>query len=121
FATLLTALPGALAAGRVPWTTSRVVGSPNTPSPYQTEPVFPSLRFKNPVDATLIPGTDQMLVLEQGGKLYSFKTAPNPGKVAVVFDFKAQHQPFLESYAIAFHPRFKENGYIFVCYVEPAG
>jgi putative heme-binding domain-containing protein len=120
-AALLSTPSDAQAAGRIPWTTSRVVGSPNTPSPFQTEPAFPNLKFKNPVDATLIPGTDQMLVLEQGGKLYSFKAAPDAGKADVAFDFKAQHQPFLESYSIAFHPRFKENGYIFVCSVEPTG
>src|SRR5258708_1564345 len=30
---------------RMPWTTSRVTGSPEPPSPYRTERIFPKLKF----------------------------------------------------------------------------
>ncbi|HKB40745.1 MAG TPA: hypothetical protein VKD72_30245, partial [Gemmataceae bacterium] len=35
---------------RVPWTTSRVKGSPEPPAPYRTEVVFPKLKFFEPLD-----------------------------------------------------------------------
>src|SRR5713226_1133125 len=59
-------------APRVPWTTSRVVGSPNPPAPLRVEKMFPKLKFDAPVDAGAMPGSDLIFVLEQKGKLYSF-------------------------------------------------
>src|ERR1043166_1637838 len=38
------------AAKRVPWTTSKVFGSPEPPSPYKTEYAFPKLKFDEPLD-----------------------------------------------------------------------
>src|SRR5438093_210081 len=36
---------------RVPWTTSKVIGSPEPPPPYTTEPAFPALpKFEEPLD-----------------------------------------------------------------------
>ena len=38
---------------RVPWTTSKVVGSPEPPPPYRTELAFPKLpKFEEPLDLT---------------------------------------------------------------------
>src|SRR5947209_8252187 len=34
---------------RVPWTTSRVSGSPEPPHPFKIERAFPKLQFKNPL------------------------------------------------------------------------
>src|SRR5688500_7519164 len=57
-----------LAAPRAPWTSNRVIGSPNPPAPYRLERIFPSLVFTNPVDVAPLPGSARLLVLEQGGK-----------------------------------------------------
>src|SRR5262245_59166777 len=57
---------------RVPWTSSRVVGSPDPPSPYRLERVFPKLKFKSPVCLVQEPGTNRMLVGENDGKIYTF-------------------------------------------------
>src|SRR4051794_23175216 len=58
--------------GRVPWTTSRVVGSPDPPSPYRLKRVFPRLKFKSPVCIAQEPGTERLLVAERDGKIFSF-------------------------------------------------
>jgi len=34
---------------RVPWTTSKVRGSPDPPTPYRTEIAFPKLKFDEPL------------------------------------------------------------------------
>ncbi len=112
---------GASAAGRTPWTSNRVVGSPNPPAPYTVERLFPKLHFNNPVDLALLPGSDRLLVLEQGGKLFSFPVRAEVEQVDPVFDFRSHHQPFDSAYTFAFHPRFAENRFVFVCYVEPGG
>ncbi len=68
-----------------------------------------------------MPGSDRIFVLEQAGKLYSFAAKSDVASAELVFDFRALHQPFDSSYSFAFHPRFEENHFIFVCYVEPGG
>ncbi len=110
-----------VAASRVPWTTSHVIGSPNPPAPYTAERRFPALSFQHPVDLALMPGSGRFFLLEQGGKLLSFLAQTNSQSADLVFDFSKHHQPFDSSYAIAFHPRFAENHFLFVCYVEPGG
>ena len=47
---------------RVPWTTSRVVGSPEPPSPYMAALAFPHLKFDVPTVITRAPGTDRLFV-----------------------------------------------------------
>ena len=106
----------ATAAPRPPWTVNRVVGSPNPPAPFTVQRLFPKLAFNHPVDLALLPGAERWFLLEQGGKLYSFPNRPDADHADLVFDFSKDHQPFDSSYAMAFHPRFAENGFIFICY-----
>src|SRR4051812_37072347 len=40
---------------RVPWTTSRLVGSPEPPPPYRVARAYPKINFKALVDADFIP------------------------------------------------------------------
>ena len=49
--------PALLAAGRVPWNSNRLVGSPNPLAPYAVERRFSKLTFSNPVDVGVLPGT----------------------------------------------------------------
>lgn len=103
-------------ASRVPWTTSRITGSPNPPSPYRTERVFPKLQFVNPVVLTNAPGTDRLFVLELQGKIYSFlgnAAAENPD---LLFDLKQSVPATDHVYGLTFHPRFQDNRYCYICY-----
>ena len=47
---------------RTPWTTSRVVGTPDPPPPYTVQRAYPQLTFKNPVFIAQEPGTDRIFV-----------------------------------------------------------
>jgi putative heme-binding domain-containing protein len=85
------------------------------------ERLFPKVTFDRPVDIAVLPGSDRLLVLEQSGKLLSFPNRPDADRTDLVFDFRKHHQPFDSAYAIAFHPKFAENHFVFVCYVEPGG
>jgi len=40
---------------RTPWTTSRIVGSPDPASRYRVEKVFPNLKFEQPTVLTAAP------------------------------------------------------------------
>src|SRR6478735_3162455 len=63
--------PSALAV-RTPWTTSRVIGSPDPPPPFKVVRAFPNLKFDRPLLLARCPGSDRLFVGEQAGVLYSF-------------------------------------------------
>ena len=60
---------------RIPWTTSRVIGSPEPPLPYRVRRVFPKLQVKNPIAVAHEPGTEQLLLVHQIG------TSGGPGRI----------------------------------------
>ena len=64
---------------RIPWTTSRVVGTPEPPPPYTVSRAFPNLTFENPVCIVQEPGTDRFMVAKNSGRIYAFtKDSLNP-------------------------------------------
>ncbi|HLJ93421.1 MAG TPA: PQQ-dependent sugar dehydrogenase [Gemmataceae bacterium] len=110
---------------RVPWTTSRITGSPEPPHPYRAERVFPKLGFKNPLLITNAPGTDRLFVGEHAGKLCSFPNDPTRDKADLFLDLTKELQSWDRTkvkdvdavYGLAFHPKFAQNRYCYVCYV----
>ena len=76
---------------RVPWTTSKVIGSPEPPPPYRTEPAFPKLpKFDEPLDLTYAPGTTRLFVAERYGKIFSFVNKKDADKA----DLMATSTPY---------------------------
>ncbi len=125
---LLLGLPGGAGADspevgmaqRAPWTTSRITGSPEPPLPYVTERVFPSLKFKQCLDLTAAPGSDRLFVVEQSGKIFSFPNRPDVQAADLVIDLAKAIAGVEQVYALAFHPRFEQNRYCYVCYIRAA-
>jgi uncharacterized repeat protein (TIGR03806 family) len=96
-------------AKREPWTTSRVIGTPEPPPPYTVQRIYPQLTFKNPVFVAQEPGTERMLVAELEGKIIAFpKHDPTPEATQVFLEIERQ------IYAFAFHPEYETNGLIVV-------
>jgi putative heme-binding domain-containing protein len=110
-------------AKRQPWVGSRIVGSPEPPRPYVTERIFPSLVFNQPVELTAIPGTNRLLALEVGGKIYSFENRPQADAVSrdLFGDIKERDPSFTRLFGCAFHPRFAENHECYISYVLKNG
>src|SRR5262245_31475060 len=113
-------------AERVPWTTSRVRGSPEPPRPYRTENAFPRLKFKNPTVIANAPGTDRLFVAEQAAKLYSFSNDPNCDHAEMFLDIPKETRTIDaagpaktvgDCYGLTFHPEFEKNRYCYVCYI----
>jgi putative heme-binding domain-containing protein len=111
--------------GRVPWMTGRVSGSPEAPPAFELKRVYPKLRFTEPVDMEFVADGDRVVVLEQKGKIFSFprgtpdlEAAELMVDVSKGIDFKAIPgcRGFDGLYGIAFHPRFAENRFVYVCY-----
>jgi putative heme-binding domain-containing protein len=111
-------------AKRVAWTTSRLTGTPGPPPPFQSRRVFPKLSFKNPLLITAADWTKRLFVAEHGGKIYSFPPDPGCARADVFLDptreLAALKEPkvagFDTVYGLAFHPRFKDNRYCYLCY-----
>jgi hypothetical protein len=103
---------------RVPWTTSKVIGSPEPPPPYKTEPAFPKLpKFDEPLDMTYAPGTDRLFVAERMGKIFSFVNKKDADKTDLALELKDKDGKKQTIYAFTFHPKFKENGFLYVTWI----
>jgi uncharacterized repeat protein (TIGR03806 family) len=96
---------------RVPWTTSRVKGSPEPPDPYRTEVAFPKLKFFEPLDLASVPAGNRLFIAERTGKIFSFVDERQTDKADLVLDLKKT------VYGIALHPQFQKNGYVYVTYI----
>lgn len=103
---------------RVPWTTSKVIGSPEPPPEYKTESAFPKLpKFDEPLDMTFAPGTNRLFVAERMGKIYSFINKKDTAKSDLTLELKDKDGKKQTIYALAFHPKFQDNGYMYVTWI----
>ncbi|HTK76485.1 MAG TPA: PQQ-dependent sugar dehydrogenase [Gemmataceae bacterium] len=109
---------------RKPWTTSRVVGSPEPPPPYRIERAFPNVKLYRPLLFARIPGSDRVVVAEHERKVYSFRNQPD-ATPDLFFDPMTELKTLNQNpgakgvetvYGLVFHPRFAENRECFVCY-----
>ncbi len=106
---------------RTPWTTSRVRGSPDRPTPYRTELAFPKLKFDEPLDISSAPGSSRLFVVERYGRVFSFPNDPKTDRADLLLDLN-QHlgrtsPKTLAAYGFAVHPQFAKNGYVYITYV----
>ncbi len=102
---------------RVPWTASRIKGSPDPAPPYRVEVAFPKLTFEQPLDLSAAPGTDRLFVVEQGGRILSFENRADAATADLVVDLKKSISELSAIYAITFHPKFATNRKAYVCYI----
>ena len=96
---------------RTPWTTSRIRGAPDPPAPYRIERVFEKLQFVEPLELASALGSDRLYVAERYGKIFSF---PNDLRVERADLFLDLDKVI---YGLAFHPKFAENGYVYITYL----
>ena len=100
---------------RVPWTTSRVVGSPDPPLPYAVEKTFTNIQWRAPLYIAAEPGTGFLFVILQGGE------RDRPSKLLRVRDAveAATAETILTVsnrllYSVAFHPGYRTNSVLYL-------
>lgn len=93
---------------RIPWTTSRVVGSPDPPLPYRAKRTFSKLKFIDPLYIEVEPGTDYLLVVQQNGEILRFENDRDVGTTELFLDIGR------ETYGLTFHPDYAKNGYLYI-------
>ena len=79
---------------------------------------FTNLLFTNSVGLAAIPGTDELVVWEREGRIWSFQNFPGATEKKLVLDIHNQCQGWDDSglLGIAFHPGFATNHFMFVYY-----
>src|SRR6266540_1105010 len=107
---------------RIPWTTSRVAGSPEPPLPFTVEKTFTNIQWRAPIFVTPEPDSDYLLIVLAGGE------KERPSKIVRVRDDPNADtaETFLEVsnrlvYSVAFHPGYRTNGYLYVFSNGPTG
>lgn len=124
---------------RTPWTSSRVVGSPEPPPPFIVEKVFADIDWGSLVYLTREPGSDRLIVIgwptpqtppTTGKDALEQEATPEGGReldrslarilrvrdgngatdVEVLLAMDDRH-----FYSLAFHPKYASNGQVFVC------
>ena len=104
----------------VPVDTSRLMGSPDPPRPFELEPVFPHLSFRFPVEVTHAgDGSDRLFVVCQEGAIYVFPNQREAREKKMFLDLSqaVARTKFEEGLlALEFHPKYAENGEFYVYY-----
>ncbi len=103
---------------RVPWTGSKLNGTPDAPPPYAVELAFPRLKHELPVALAHAEGSGRLFVGELHGRIVSFPNDPTATRADLAIDIAKTHPDFTALYGLAFHPKFDENRYLYVCYVR---
>lgn len=101
---------------REPWTTSRLVGSPDPQPPYRVERVYPSLSFQRPVTLQPLPRENRILVLENGGRILSFVDEPDAASVDEVIDLRTVDPQLKSAFDLTLDPDFESNRYVYVAF-----
>ncbi len=100
---------------RLPLTTSKVIGAPDPPLPFQVKKVYPNLKMNNSMTVVHQPGSDRLV----------FITADRPHSTTRIRRIKDDANVKLEdsevlldfdyvAYDLTFHPQFEKNGYVFI-------
>ena len=106
---------------RKPWLSSKVVGSPEPPPPYQAARAFPDAKFDHPLLIARQPGTGTLFIGEQAGKIFALKEgkpillADLPKNLTTIKETPGAEE-FENLYGFVFHPKFAENRTCFICY-----
>ena len=92
----------------------------------ELENAFPKLSFDLPVFFCADGADDGLVyVVEQDGKIWRFKNDATAGTKDLFLDISdripARRHNEEGLLALAFHPKFKDNGYFFVCYSQHEG
>ena len=108
---------------RSPWTTSRITGAPEPPAPYQLVSAFPKVRFQKPTSIEALP-YDRLLITEIGGKIFTMVQAAGVLHADLAIDLAERLPESLAGSTVSLldaelHPQFRENRYVYVCYVHP--
>ena len=105
-------------ASRRSFVDSKVSGSPEPPLPYRPVPAFTHLKLNWPIDVQVEPGTRNFIVIAEMGSYGPTVLKRVPIDEPRVQTAAPEYETLVDTkgvaYSIAFHPKFAENGYLYV-------
>lgn len=114
---------------RVPWTSTKITGSPEPPPPVRDVRAFPKLQFNKPVHLVPFPDRRRWLLVEEKGLLWSFRAAEDVDKPELFADLRKELRVAAtvpgargvdNSFAAVFDPAFATNRWCYVMYTMGA-
>lgn len=107
------------AQARVPWTTSRIQGSPEPAKPFVAEEILKQHSFTEALEILGLP--EKIIVIENAGKIWGLPTNLKATEKELLIDLKAKHPQLDHAYGIAFHPKWRQNREVFITYTLGPG
>jgi putative heme-binding domain-containing protein len=104
---------------RVPWTSSKVKGTPDPPLPFTTEALYSDVELKRPTHMVRVPGTDRWIVTQLQGKIHSFNQSGDLD-VQLAVDLKQVEGWHFAVFGIAFHPEYPKEPWCYITYRDTA-
>ena len=104
------------ASASAQWTTSRIHGTPEAPKPFIAEQAFTHIELHDGLEMIAVPGAHRFAAVENTGKVFTFADKPQAASQHQLIDLKAKHEKLSHVYGIAFHPKWRENGFVFITY-----
>ncbi len=105
------------ASASAQWTTSRIHGTPEAPKPFIAEQTFTQIELHDGLEMIALPGAHRFAAVENTGKVFTFADKPDAATSRdLLIDLKAKHEKLSHAYGIAFHPKWRENGFVFITY-----
>jgi putative heme-binding domain-containing protein len=106
---------------RIPWTTSRIHGSPDPAKPYVARQIYEKLTFREVTEIVFDSTSKNWFILERAGRIFSIPHDGDAAEATLIADLKAIHPDLDYLYGFAFHPNFAENQQVFITYTTGAG
>lgn len=100
---------------RIPWNSSKLLGSPEPPLDYTVARTFTKLSWVAPIYVADEPGTDRLWVIqvspepEKGSRIVRITDDPDTEESEDLLDM-----PKKLAYSVCFHPQYATNGYVYV-------
>lgn len=97
---------------RVKWTSSKVQGTPEPPLPFEIKVAYSKVTLDAPVAINRLTGTPYFVVAEQNGGVRVISQDQRGAEKYNALDLERT------IYGVAAHPKFTENGYLYVMSVN---
>ncbi len=109
-------------AKRVLWSGSKVQGAPEPPARYRTVRTHAGVKLESPVDAQLSPDRKRWYITEQMAVIRTFPADGSATASSVLLNLATPDRNWdhrRNAYSVAFHPRFAENGFLYLFTRDP--
>ncbi len=102
-----------------PWTSSRILGSPEPALPFKTQRVFPHVDLVQPTDIVWLAEANRWIATQVNGQIVSFDSDTKSAVARPVTDLNGLHErPVSTVVSTTFHHDLANQPWCYVCYAS---